>query len=269
MIPLHHTCNAPLRNKPGQRCRRTPLAGRTRCALHGGIPRGETTRDDARKPGPKPRRDPAASERRKGRAALFRTDPALAATIPVLLAAPGPKPSPAPEPPSLLPSITRPPWPRGGYTGGLDARRTEKDEREFMQELSRPLRLDHLSLADLDRLIAAERSRLGQLLANYRSQEQLHRRDGADAIAARLDRLEWEISGYLDRLGIARSLVAARAERHAAEERERAGVLTAAVKLAGLTSGGAFAAPSVEPTHVQHFLVRKHVQPLLTDHAAK
>ena len=47
--PIPGRCNARVRSRPGGRCRRFPLKGKTRCALHGGRSCGVKTAEGLRR----------------------------------------------------------------------------------------------------------------------------------------------------------------------------------------------------------------------------
>jgi len=244
-------CNAQLRGKPGQRCRRSPVAGKRRCALHGGISRGPSFNPDRSKPGPKPRHDPMAAERRKLRSRLLRGGAAnlsaadLAAIIPITsppsaaaLSA-SLKPVKAPTPP--VPAMP-PPWPSNGYAGTAQARELERAERAFITELAAPLDLDRLLRRAIDRctpatpaspllarevgaalaaLVQVMQRHVEERLETFAQAEAMFRPD-PDARNQRLARLRFEIDDYLRRLSAGTTVLVLRLEKSERQKRERA-----------------------------------------------
>jgi hypothetical protein len=230
-------CGARLHGRPGQRCRQSPVPGRKRCKFHGGMsPRGPRPRlPGQQKPGPKPR-DPAIAERRKARAELMRSRPDLAAVIPIVVEKGAPPGRVAAQPPSPPPSDARPCWPPDGYVGGPNVRWLEKAERTLIRQLSAPaINLEQaltnaaagkLSRWEVEQVLTAfvetMRRDVEEQAARLMEAEQGIRRDGAEAIAARCDRMRWEIDSYITRLNTAKTLVVLRAEDRERRDYERA-----------------------------------------------
>jgi hypothetical protein len=253
-------CGARLRGKPGQRCRRSPVLGRTRCKFHGGYagrPRGsKTAADGARKPGPKPKYDPALAGRRKLRSRLLRgADADLAATIPIVEPAPVvPRATPrkSPQVQAQVPDAP-PPWPADGYAGTVQARELEKAERNFITALAAPIDLDRLldratgyaprsglSARDVDAALTAFCSHMRQFtderLATFAQAEEMFRAGeavraqarfaDAGACQMRLARLRHEADDYLTRLAAAKTLLTLRMEASERAKIERAAAFT-------------------------------------------
>ncbi len=197
------------------------------------------------KPGPKPR-DPAITLRRKARARLLRIDPDMAVAVAPFVEATRAERAVAPGPvESTHAPPVRPPWPSYGYVGGPNVRTLQKHEHQFIRELAAPVDLEaklaqatgyapvRLSCREIDHVLTAfvadMRATVEERLATFTEAERMFRRDGAEAIAARLDRLRWEADGYIDRLSTARILLVQRLEDRERQERERACAMTEAI----------------------------------------
>jgi hypothetical protein len=228
-VRFYEICGAKLHGRPGHVCQGYPVKPGGRCKFHGGLSTGVNT----------PEGKAALAARNKLRAAQRQLriarggDPARGK--------PGPKPKgmksiPSPSGGAAPPRAHDecPPWPPNGYRGGNDARRLEAREREFIRELNEaPLNLETLlvqrtgsslsalSAVDVEQaataLVEAERLDVEKHLDFFTRAEAAWRAPGDGAGEMRLHRLQWEVDGYLKRLGTETVVLTL-----AAEGRERA-----------------------------------------------